>query len=273
MSKTIGLAFALSLGGAFAGADAVEDAVRGRLAESGALTEVARHLTEAIGPRLTGSAALRQAHQFAAEKLRAAGLDVVLEPFPVAHSWERGAAEGELLTPYRHVLQLAQVGWTPATAGPVSGPLRVFAPKSKGDMEPFRGRLKDAIVLLGEPTLELEPLMMVPPLRVDPKGAVPPPKETGPSLVERVRFLREEGVRAFLWDSGKPAGLLDMGDYDMAVAGSQGLPGRVRDPRAVPSAPAPRRDRSHRPPEPRGSNRPGGRMPQHRGYAPGHERS
>jgi hypothetical protein len=219
------LACAIGLSSGAARADDVEDAVRGRLPEWGALTDVARHLTETIGPRLTGSPALKEAHRFAAERLRAAGLEVVLEPFPLVHSWERGAAAGELLTPYRHVLQLAQVGWTPATPGPVDGPLRVFAPKTTGDMEPFRGRLKDAIVLLGEPTLELEPLMMVLPLRIDPKGAVPPPKETGPSLVERVRFLRAEGVRAFLWDSGKPGGLLDMGDYDMAVAGNEGLPG------------------------------------------------
>jgi hypothetical protein len=92
-------------------------------------------------------------------------------------------------------------------------------------MEASRGRLKDAIVLLGEPATDLEPLMMVLPLRIDPKGAQPPPKETGPSLAERIAFLRSEGARAFLWDSGKPAGLLDMGDYDLTLAGSQGLPG------------------------------------------------
>ena len=203
----------------------MEDAVRGHLDDTSALTEVVRHLSEAIGPRLTGSPALLEAHRFAAERFRAAGLEVGLEPFAIAHSWERGAALGELLTPYPHVLQLAQVGWTPATSGAVTGPVRPFAPKSKADMEGFRGRLKDAIVLLGEPATDLEPLMMVLPLRIDPKGAVPPPKEPGPSLADRVAFLRGEGARAFLWDSGKPAGLLDMGEYDMALAGDRGLPG------------------------------------------------
>jgi len=225
VSRIAVLACALSFAPLASRADDVEDAVRGRLAESGALTDVVRHLTETIGPRLTGSPALLEAHRFAAERLRSAGLEVALEPFPLAHSWERGASTGELLTPYHHMLQLAQVGWTPATPGPVSGPLQVFAPKTSADMERFRGRLKDKVVLLGEPALELEPLMMVLPLRIDPKGAVPPPKETGPSLVERIRFLKAEGARAFLWDSGKPAGLLDMGDYDMAVAGHEGLPG------------------------------------------------
>ena len=226
MSKIAVLACALCLTPVASWADEVEDAVRGRLAESGALTDVARHLTETIGPRLTGSPALREAHGFAAERLRAAGLEVVLEPFPLAHSWERGSAAGELLTPYRHVLQLAQVGWTPADAGPGQrarsasshrSPRRTWSRSgaAQGRDRPSRGA-----------DLELEPLMMVLPLRIDPKGAVPPPKETGPiARGARRASCAPEGVRAFLWDSGKPAGLLDMGDYDMAVAGNEGLPG------------------------------------------------
>ncbi len=225
MTRTTALAFALTLTSSFLRADSVEDAVTKRLDDTSALTEVVRHLTETIGPRLTGSPALLEAHRYAAERFKAAGLEVAKEPFPLATSWERGPAEGVLLTPYRHVLQLAQVGWTPATGGPVTGPVRPFAPKSTADMEAFRGRFKDAIVLLGEPATQLEPLMMVLPLRIDPKGAEPPPKEQGPSLAERIAFLRAEGAKAFLWDSGKPSGLLDMGDYDLDLAGSQGLPG------------------------------------------------
>jgi carboxypeptidase Q len=225
LPKISAFACALALTPRVLRGDSVEDAVKKHLEDTTALTSVVRHLTETIGPRLTGSTALVDAHHFAAERFRAAGLEVALEPFPVAQSWERGSADGELLTPYRHVLQLAQVGWTPATGGPVTGPLRSFAPKSKADLEGFRGRLKGAIVLLGEPATELEPLMMVLPLRIDPKGAVPPPKEPGPSLAERIAFLRSEGAGAFLWDSGKPAGLLDMGEYEMDLAGDKGLPG------------------------------------------------
>jgi hypothetical protein len=225
LSKIGAFAVALVLTPGLLRADSVEDALRKHLDDTGALTDVVRHLTETIGPRLTGSPALQEAHRYAAERFRAAGLKVALEPFPFAHSWERGPAEGELVTPYRHVLQLAQVGWTPATGGPVTGPVRLFAPKSKADLESFRARLKDAIVLLGEPTTELEPLMMVLPLRIDPKGAFSPPKEKGLSLAERIGFLRAEGARAFLWDSGKPAGLLDMGEYDMDLIGDKGLPG------------------------------------------------
>jgi carboxypeptidase Q len=224
LSKTCGFAVALSLTARLLRGDSVEDTIRERLGDAKEVTSVVRHLTETIGPRLTGSTALQDAHRFAAERFRAAGLQVALEPFRVAHTWERGRAEGQLVKPYRHVLQLAQVGWTPATGGPVEGPVRAFAPKSKTDLEAFRGRLKDAIVLLGEPETDLEPLMMVLPLRIDPKGAVPPPKESGLSLEERLTFLRKEGARAFLQDAGKPAGLLDMSGHGMDLVG-RGLPG------------------------------------------------
>ena len=225
MSRMGPFVFALGLTPCLLRGDSVEDAVVGRQGDASALTGVVRHLTETIGPRLTGSPALLAAHRFAAERFRAAGLEIALEPFPVPHSWERGPALGELLTPYRHVLQLAQMGWTPRTGGPVTGPVRVFAPKSKADMEAFRGRIGDSIVLLGEPATDLEPLMMVLPLRIDPQGAEAPAKGHGPSLADKVAFLRAEGARAFLLDAGKPAGLLGMSEVDLALGGRQGLPG------------------------------------------------
>ena len=224
-ARALVLALTLALPSLLSGG-VIEDAVLARLDDTSASAEVVGRLTDSIGPRLTGSSALLAAHRFAAERFRAAGMEAVLEPFPLAHSWERGAAHGELVTPYRHELQLAQAGWTPGTAGPVSGPVRVFAPKTRADLDAYRGKLKDAIVLMGEPATDLEPLMMVLPLRLDPKGAVPPAKGDGQSLAEKVAYLRAEGARAYLADAGKPSGLLDMsGNYEIVLAGGDGLPG------------------------------------------------
>lgn len=210
------------------GADSVEEAVLARLDDPKAITEVLRQLTEATGPRLTGSSALRSAHALAADRFRSAGLRTSAEPFVLAHGWQRGSARGELLTPYRHVLQLAQVGWTPPTRGVVTGPVRVFAPRSRADMAASRGKLRGAIVLVGEPAVDLEPLMMVPPLRVDPKGAEAPAKSGLPSLAESVAFLRTEGASAFLLDAGKPAGMLDMTSlYELSSTGEGALPGAL----------------------------------------------
>jgi carboxypeptidase Q len=131
------------------------------------------------------------------------------------------------VTPYPHELRLAQVGWTPPTAGAVEGPLRVFAPKTKAEMDAFRGRLAGAIVLLGEPASELEPLLMVLPLRLDPEGAKPRPKKEGPSREEHLAFLRKAGAAAVLVDAGKPDGMLDMTADEGAVAGEVGPPAAI----------------------------------------------
>lgn len=53
------------------------------------------HLTERIGPRLSGSAGAEEAVRWTADRLRADGFDVRLEPVLVPH-WVRGAEEAEL---------------------------------------------------------------------------------------------------------------------------------------------------------------------------------
>lgn len=60
-----------------------------------ALTEL-RHLTDNIGPRISGSAQAEQAVQYVAAEMRALGAEVQLEKTTVPH-WVRGAETGELL--------------------------------------------------------------------------------------------------------------------------------------------------------------------------------
>jgi hypothetical protein len=54
------------------------------------------HLTENIGPRLSGSPQAAAAVQYIADELKRAGLDVHLEPVSVPH-WVRGIESGELV--------------------------------------------------------------------------------------------------------------------------------------------------------------------------------
>ncbi len=60
-----------------------------------ALTQL-RHLTDNIGPRLSGSPQAEQAVQYVAAEMRALGAEVQLEKTTVPH-WVRGAETGELL--------------------------------------------------------------------------------------------------------------------------------------------------------------------------------
>jgi carboxypeptidase Q len=222
--KSCVLLLAFGLGPALVRGDSVEETLLEHLHDTSALEATLRQLTEGIGPRLTGSPALRRAHRFATDRFTSFGLAVTAEPFRLSHTWQRGPARGELVAPYPHELVLAQVGWTPPTAGAVKGPVRGFAPETTAEMDAFRGRLEGAVVLVGAPATDLEPLMMVLPLRLDPRGAQPPPREEGPTGKERRAFLRKEKAAALLMDAGKPDGMLDMTGDDQAVAGSPGPP-------------------------------------------------
>ncbi len=65
------------------------------MTDSYALTEL-RHLTDNIGPRISGSAQAQQAVEYVAAEMRALGADVQLEKTSVPH-WVRGAETGALL--------------------------------------------------------------------------------------------------------------------------------------------------------------------------------
>ncbi len=118
-----------------------------------------QHLCDVIGPRLTGSGAMKRANDWAAERMRAYGLERVrLEPYTIPVGWERGTATARVVRPDNGMaLAAAAMAWTPGTAGKVTGDVVVFTARTEGDLAGFRGRLKNAVVLMGAPT-EVRPV-------------------------------------------------------------------------------------------------------------------
>jgi carboxypeptidase Q len=188
------------------------------------------YLTEHIGPRLTGSAKLDEANQWTSEQFKAAGLsNVHLEDWTIANSWTRGPASGRILTPTEQMLTLATAGWSPGTQGPVRGPVVAVTFERVEDLESYKGKLKDAIVLLGRPR-ELQtpesPLTM--PWHND-TIPVARPKNEKPidfaayrqARLVAMKLFADEKVHAVLIASDKEYGLLNMGslsrDYQPAL--------------------------------------------------------
>src|SRR6516162_4610823 len=70
------------------------------------------YLSDQIGPRLTGSAALKRANEWAAEKMRSYGLsNVHLEGWTIPVGWERGTASVRLIEPsFGRPLTVAALG-------------------------------------------------------------------------------------------------------------------------------------------------------------------
>ncbi len=196
------------------------------------------HLSDAIGPRLTGSPQLKSANDWTAEMFRKYGLtNVHLEPWIIAHSWTRGTARARIVSPTGHPLTIAAAGWSPSTPGAVRGAVVYFDARKKQDFAKFRGKLKGAIVIYQEPA------SLSPPKPEDPNAELIHPMQAPPSpkgqpalpspfaaFIQAARarsaFFKDEGVAVVLRDSNKPHGLLNM----------TGIGGEKFDIGAIPTA-------------------------------------
>jgi hypothetical protein len=173
------------------------------------------HLSDHIGPRLTGSDALNRASLWAAEEMKRRGLsNVRLEPWVAPEGWQRGSASARLVEPSNgRALAVASMGWRPGTQGKVVGDVVILKARTLKELAAYRGKLKGAIVLSGEPT-KVRPLDQID--RQGPLGRAIVPQRAGrPDLASmremrraRGEFLAKEGVAAVLQDAGKPLGLL-----------------------------------------------------------------
>jgi predicted metalloprotease with PDZ domain len=174
------------------------------------------YLCDMIGPRLTGSAALKKGNEWTAGKMKAYGLtNVHLEPWPLPEGWRRGHARGRVIEPDNgRALSLASFGWAPGTGGTVQGDVVILKAKKPADLAAYKGKLKGAIVLAGPPG-KLRPLAEIerPDDGIPSHATVPPKKPI--STEERLAFLRalrdfmsREQPAALLMDANKHLGLL-----------------------------------------------------------------
>jgi hypothetical protein len=183
------------------------------------------YLSDMIGPRLTGSDALKRANEWAADKMREYGLqNVHLEPWSIPVGWQRGTARARLVEPNNgHAITLVAAGWTPGTIGPVTAELAIVKAKDSKALVAYKGKLKGKIVLRGEPD-NVRPVTETAFDWDNPTRRGARPGSSGPNLYnmeqmqkmlafrrEFADFMHDEGVIGILADSAKPQGLLNMG--------------------------------------------------------------
>jgi len=92
-----------------------------------------RHLSDIIGPRLSGSAAMRLANDWTAERFRAYGLTASLEPYTFGVTWERGPVSLRLVAPFAREITAYSWAWTAGTGGKTRGGPVVLADVSTPD--------------------------------------------------------------------------------------------------------------------------------------------
>jgi carboxypeptidase Q len=196
-----------------------EGAQRSRVADD------LRHLTDVIGPRLTGSPAMRRANEWAAARLRAYGADsVALEAWPFGVTWERGPLTMRLLSPHERWLSAASWAWAPGTNGARAGDVVFMDATSRPDFDRrFAGRLRGAWVMLTAPYPRVNPEARVAndSVRVDSLRRLLRREKTADErafLGTLTDLLAVQGVAGEIIDGGKDYGLFVMSGSPDAIS-------------------------------------------------------
>ena len=140
---------------AAAAEEAVDLQVVSRIRQEGLhhskVMETVQHLTDVIGPRVTGSPQMKEANEWTRKKLEEWGLENAhLEGYPFGRGWSFQRSSIHLIRPRQAPLSGLPNGWSIGTNGPVRGPAIAARIEKEADFDAWRGKLAGKIVLTDE---------------------------------------------------------------------------------------------------------------------------
>ncbi len=159
---------------------------------------LAHHLADVIGPRLTGSTAMKTANEWTADELRSWGVrNVVVEPWgEFGRGWERVAFSGRMVAPFVQPLDAQPLAWTGSTRGTVSGPAVIVEAETPADLARYHGKLKGAFVLM-QPPPAIAPEWDAPARRFAADSLLAPTPARTPAEQQAMRQRREQMYARF----------------------------------------------------------------------------
>jgi carboxypeptidase Q len=111
--------------------------------------ETVTHLTDGIGPRLTGSPQMKEANEWTRKKLEEWGLaNAHLEAYPFGRGWSFSKSAVRMVAPREVPLSAIPKAWTPGTEGPLRGEVMRVDLESEKDFEQYKGKLAGKILFL-----------------------------------------------------------------------------------------------------------------------------
>ena len=118
---------------------------------SSEVMEIVGHLSDVIGPRLTGSPGLKRANEWTRAKLEEWGLENAhLEGLDFGRGWSFDHAAVHMIQPRPTPLLALPKAWTPGTDGPVTGQAMRVTLESVEDLEKYKGKLAGKILFLSD---------------------------------------------------------------------------------------------------------------------------
>jgi hypothetical protein len=194
------------------------------------------HLSDVIGPRLSGSAAMRRANEWTMERFRSYGLAAHLESYPFGVTWSRGPATLTLEAPFTRAVTAHSWAWTAGTGGrTLTGPV-VRIVGDQDSLAAYLPKVKGAWVMLSEPALIWNP--DGPPMTAADSAEAQAARERQQAQFRRIREdttgrlmrelqqfnfdrayrLKAAGALGILTDGAKEQGLMTMSGSPNAVS-------------------------------------------------------
>ena len=142
-----------TLGAAYAH-EPVDSVMNRKIREEGLnhskVMETAFYLTDASGPRLAGSPALKRAQDWAVNQLQSWGLvNAKREPWgKFGKGWEVRKNYAAITVPYYHAIIAIPKAWTPGTNGPIKADVVVIKADTVTDLDKYKGTLSGKIVMI-----------------------------------------------------------------------------------------------------------------------------
>ena len=147
-----------------------------------------QYLTDVIGPRLTGSRAMKRANEWTAQKMREYGLENAhLEPYEFGRGWEEVSYFGRMTEPFVRPLNGRSLAWTGSTKGLKKGPVVIATAEMLRDPAKYAKQWKGAWILPGGQGNPWDHLTAAPPFRLSTEELFAPPtpaQQTSPNPAE-----------------------------------------------------------------------------------------
>src|ERR1700759_2899868 len=111
--------------------------------------DIAFHLTDVAGPRLSGSPGLKRAQDWVVDQLKTWGMvNAKRESWgKFGRGWEVQKNYAAMTVPYYHAIIAIPKAWTPGTNGPITADLVVVKIDSAADFAKYKGKLAGKIVI------------------------------------------------------------------------------------------------------------------------------
>ena len=107
------------------------------------------YLTDAIGPRLTGSGAMKLANDWTEAQFKVYGINAWQEEWEYGVTWERGPIAFQLESPFRRQLTAHSWAWTAGTGGKtLTGPVVLVDVSTPESLAVYQDKVKGAWLML-----------------------------------------------------------------------------------------------------------------------------